>query len=294
MRPTILFVEDRATMRDIYSREFQEAGARVLSATNTEDAYRMFRRQSAEISALVTDIRLVNESEFDLSGVELARRIAVAEPDLPLYGLTAFEPKVGEGVLHRVLRKTVRDSDDPDSIYKHVAGIVEEARRFDEGRFGGIPEELLGLKHKYRIASADFERLVSSWRVGDLGRLALLAWHDSQAQPADDAGEANASRTIRFVPHGTPVADGQRLRGDLAVVTRESDDGVVAELYGMPLVYGYGDTPTEAVQALLEHLLDCRRTIGDPEEFAGASVLDVVRFRSFLSRMFEVAREGDR
>ena len=280
-------------MRDIYAREFQEAGARVLSAANTEDAYRIFQRQSSEISALVTDIRLSDEQEFDLSGVELARRIAAAEPDLPLYGLTAFEPQVGEGVLHRVLRKTVRDSSDPDSIYKHVNVIVEDARRFDEGRFGGVPEELLGLKQKYRIASADFERLVSSWRVGDLGRLALLAWHDSRAQPAAQP-EEQGSTTIRFVPHGTPVANGQRLRGDMAVVTREANGGVIAELYGMPLVYGYGETPAEAVRALLEHLLNLQHTIGDPDQFSDTSLVDVVRFRAFLSLLFESAPEVER
>lgn len=292
-RPTILYVEDRPKMRDMYSRVFQEAGARVLAAANVNDAFKVYRRQAFEISALVTDIRLENESEFDVSGIGLATRIAEVDPGLPRIGLTAFDSQVGEGVLDEVLKKTVRHSDDPESIYKHVPRIVEMAQRYDENRFGNVPEDLLALKNKYRISSIDFERLISSWRIADLGRLALLAWHDSQNSVEDDeASPDDSNRAIRFLPVGTPLPSGGSLQSPLAIVTHPAGTGTIAELYGMPLVFTFADDPDEAEQALLEHLFDCYGNIGDPDDFVGPNVIDVIRFRSFLNRLFPSEVDG--
>lgn len=288
VRPTILLVEDRPTIRDLYARVFQDAGARVLSAADAQDAYEVYRRQAFEISALVTDVRLESDSMFDISGIALAARIAEVDPDLPLYGLTAFEPHIGEAVLHQVLRKTVRDSDDPASIYKHVPRIIDTAQRYDDARFGNIPEELLQLKAKYRISAVDFERLISSWRIGDLGRLALLAWHDSQFEPIETerADAPSGGRTIRFVARGSNVDGHAVLQQDMAAVTRATPSGFLAELYGMPLIFAHGDTPEGAITALLMHLRDCHRTMGTPDDFSGHNIVDVVRFRAFLDRLF--------
>jgi CheY-like chemotaxis protein len=295
VRPTILLVEDRPNIRDLYARVFQDAGARVLSAADAHDAYEVYRRQAFEISALVTDLRLESDSTFDISGVALAARIAEVDPELPLYGLTAFEPQMGEAVLHEVLRKTVRDSDDPASIYKHIPRIIDTAQRYDDARFGNIPEELLQLKAKYRISAVDFERLISSWRIGDLGRLALLAWHDSQLEPIETerSDATSGGRTIQFVAQGSNVDCRIALQDDMAAVTRATPSGFLAELYGMPLIFAHGDTPRDAISALLMFLLDCHKTIGTPDDFAGHNIVDVVRFRAFLDRLFGPADDGE-
>jgi CheY-like chemotaxis protein len=291
-RPTVLLVEDRDSIRDHLSLHFQQGGARVLSAANAKDAYRLYRHRAFEISALVTDIRLVNESDHDLSGIELAKSIAEVDPDLPLYGVTAFDPEVGQSVLHQVLKKTLVSSQDPMSIYQHIPSIIENASRYDDSRFNGVPESLVSLKEKYQISAEDFERLISSWRVADLGRVAFLTWHDTQADPSGSGEERSVGereRGIQFVPKGTKVGEEGIVGCDVAVVTRVVAGGAIAELYGMPLIYAYADEAKEAVASLLEHLFECYETMGNPEDFSTSNLLDVVRFRTFLNKLFDPA-----
>jgi CheY-like chemotaxis protein len=146
VRPTILVVEDRVPIRDRLARQFQEAGARVLPAATAEDALRLYKRQAFEIAALVTDIRLEDESEVDISGIELAKQIAEIDAGLPKFGVTAFDPSVGRGVLEKVFSKTIGGSDDPLSIYRHIPEIVGRAVGYEEGRFRDVPKDLLALK----------------------------------------------------------------------------------------------------------------------------------------------------
>jgi hypothetical protein len=124
----------------------------------------------------------------------------------------------------------------------------------------------------------------------DLGRLALLAWHDVQEEPPEPASVA--SRRIQFLPVGSEIGGLPPLRTDLAVVTRDLETGAIAELYGMPLIYAYAETSAAAVAELVEHLHECHVTMGRPEDFSGPNVLDVIRFRTFLDRLFESEGAG--
>ena len=265
----------------------------MLSAANANDAYKLYRHRAFEISALITDIRLEDESDHDISGIDLARNISEVDPDLPLYGVTAFARPVGEDVLDLVLTKSV-DESDPMSIYRHIPDIIQKASDYDEGRFVDVPESLVSLKQKYQISAEDFERLISSWRVADLGRVAFLTWHDSQNDHAGD-GEASPDnkrdRGIKFVKRGTTVGKKGELHCDVAIVTREIPGGAIAELYGMPLIYAYSDTADEAVEGLLEHLFECYETMGNPDEFNTSNLLDVVRFRAFINKLFDSPEE---
>lgn len=287
-RPTILLVEDRSDIRDELAREFHDAGARVLATASAADALKMFQRRAFEIAALVTDVRLEDETDEDISGVSLAKQISEVSPTLPRYGVTAYDSSVGVGVLDEVYSKTIKSSLAPMSIYQNITKIVDFASRYDEARFRDIPGDLLAIKNKYRISGADFTLLVSSWRIADLGRLALLTWHDVQDKGVSDEDESrpeDQARRIQFIPAGTEIGDAT-LRVDLAVVVREVEGGFIVELYGMPLIYAYADTNEEAVWALVEHLYDCYGNMGKPDEFSGPNILDVVRFRAFLDQLF--------
>jgi len=287
-------VEDRSDIRDDLAREFHASGARVLPAANANEAIGIYRRRAFEVAALVTDVRLENESEDDVSGISLAKQISELSPSLPLFGVTAFDLRVGEGVMREVYKKTVRKSPLESSVYKHIENIVGSASKFDEDRFAGVPGTLLDIKRRYGISAEDFATLISNWRIADLGRLALLSWHDSgdPAMADEPSDRTQVEGKIRFVPAGTSVS-GSRVALDVAVVMKIVDGLKVAELFGMPLIYTYAEDEDEAISILLEYLQDCHKTMGEPLEFAGSNMLDIVRFRYFLDQLFRPSRSDD-
>lgn len=288
-RPTILLVEDHEDIRDHLALQFHQEGAHVLTAANSDEAYGIFQRRASEVAALVTDVRLDENDPRDRGGLELAEKIADILPNLPLIGVTAYDPSVGAGVLDDVYeKKTPRAK---RSIFRFIGSIISRAAAYDEARYADVPETLNRLRVKYGISSRDFATLVSSRRVSDLGRLALLAWHDAQGvvegeDPEVEDRAAGGGRCLRFLNAGTHVRGSASLRSDVAVVIRSVSEGVIAELYGMPLVFTYGDTEDEAVSALLAHLFDCFKSMGSVDEFIGPNLADVVRFHAFLTGAF--------
>ena len=251
----------------------------------------------SEIAALVTDIRLDEANSNDRSGVILAKRIAQIAPAMPRFGVTAYDTHVAMGFLDEIFKKKTRRA--PRSIYRHTASIVARAAEYDDSRYSSVPSELLALKEKYHINSTDFSTLVSSWRVGDIGRLAFLDWHEAQlvdstviAVECKDQLETHEERQLSFVKKGTPVAESAVVANDFAIVSRFTDEGVLTQLFGMPLIFTYADTQQEAVTALIDYLYDCFLTMGEPRQFAAQNnFADVVRFRTFLDRTF--ANRGD-
>jgi CheY-like chemotaxis protein len=294
--PTILLVEDRDNVRDQLARNLHEAGAVVLPARDSNEAYRVYQRRVSEIAALVTDIRLDEADTNDRSGVTLAKRIAQIAPDMPRFGVTAYNTQVGEGFFDEVFEKKIRKT--ARSIYRHFTSIVQRASQYDDARYSTVPADLLALKEKYGISNSDFSTLISSWRVEDIGRLAFLEWHDVQgadtnSSNADDHQVDHQSRGDRYERRITFVRRGRRINeigsviNDFAVVSRFTDEGVLAQLFGMPLIFTYADTEDEAVDALVDYLFECFTSMGQPEQFAPHNNLtDVVRFRAFLDRTF--------
>lgn len=126
MRPTLLFIDDDAFFRELYSKYFEAMGFCVLTAPNGAKGLRMLARERPD--ALVTDWEMPGMNGLEV--VEAAKRTA---PGVPVVvcsahdckdslarsvrnGAWAFVPKRSpylsdlKGVLERCMRRARKNS----------------------------------------------------------------------------------------------------------------------------------------------------------------------------------------
>lgn len=87
---TILYVEDEAFVRDVASEILRSAGYRVLTATNANEAVRVYEKSSGEVELLVTDVVLPGET-----GRGLAGRLRRKNPQLSVLFVTGYAEQIG-------------------------------------------------------------------------------------------------------------------------------------------------------------------------------------------------------
>jgi len=83
-KPLILVADDEPSVLQYIERVLQLANYRVITATNVEEAWKILKRQHAEIALVLTDIVMPGS----VDGVELAERIHRLDPDLPVVFVT--------------------------------------------------------------------------------------------------------------------------------------------------------------------------------------------------------------
>ena len=81
----MLLVEDEAGVRDLARRMLERAGYRVLDAATGPDAEAIFAGHRGSIDLLVTDVVMPG-----MSGPELFRRLAVAQPGLKVVYISGY------------------------------------------------------------------------------------------------------------------------------------------------------------------------------------------------------------
>jgi PAS domain S-box-containing protein len=86
----VLVVDDEVGVLAVASRTLEEAGYRVISAGNGEEALEVLARRP-EVALVVTDLLMPV-----LGGVELARRVAAERPELPLLFTSGHPDSLGE------------------------------------------------------------------------------------------------------------------------------------------------------------------------------------------------------
>jgi two-component system cell cycle sensor histidine kinase/response regulator CckA len=93
---TVLLVEDSDVVRDVVATLLEGDGFTVLQASGGEEAMALARRGDAPIDLLLTDIVMP-----EMSGVELADRMAREHPDVRILFMTGYaeEAVVNEGIL---------------------------------------------------------------------------------------------------------------------------------------------------------------------------------------------------
>jgi CheY-like chemotaxis protein len=84
-RPTALVVDDEMVLRRTVQRLLERHGYQVLVASSGEVALELWRRHSAVIAVLVTDLHMPG-----MSGPELVARLRRERPDLPVLFLTGI------------------------------------------------------------------------------------------------------------------------------------------------------------------------------------------------------------
>ncbi len=85
---TILLVEDEINILKFIKDILEEKGFTVFAAQDAETACRIFARQSSRIDLLITDIILPK-----MNGVQLARKLTDAQPDMKLLFMSGYAPE---------------------------------------------------------------------------------------------------------------------------------------------------------------------------------------------------------
>jgi CheY-like chemotaxis protein len=82
---TILVVEDQRVIRELVEQTLSEAGYRVFSAAGPREAMAIAEQQSTAIDLLLTDVVMPQ-----MRGPELAARLRVQRPDLPVVFMSGY------------------------------------------------------------------------------------------------------------------------------------------------------------------------------------------------------------
>ncbi len=80
---TVLLIEDHANLATLYKQELEGDGYRVILAGDNEEGYQRFINEHPDIA--VVDIMLPSGN-----GIELAERMAMTEPNIPIILNTAY------------------------------------------------------------------------------------------------------------------------------------------------------------------------------------------------------------
>jgi CheY-like chemotaxis protein len=88
---TVLVVDDDRAIRTLVETYLGIGGYTTLSADSGEIALQVFEQHRAEIALLLTDVTMPG-----IDGLELARRIQRAKPELPVLVMSALSGRPGE------------------------------------------------------------------------------------------------------------------------------------------------------------------------------------------------------
>mgnify|MGYP001483033507 CR=1 FL=1 len=119
----ILLVDDDTEVRAVAAAMLREAGHEIVEAGSAGAALERLDRAGAEISMMIADVVMPG-----MSGIELARVVHAARPDLPILFITGFagaEAPLDEAGRDRVLHKPFRAAE----LTAKVASLLGAAGR---------------------------------------------------------------------------------------------------------------------------------------------------------------------
>lgn len=118
---TILVAEDEEGVRSLVSRLLESQGYRVIAAACGEDALRLVESTTDPIDLLVSDIIMPG-----MTGLELARRIAVARPGVPTLFMSGYTDEVLTQNCRREGRNFLQKPFAPREFLRQVRGLLDE------------------------------------------------------------------------------------------------------------------------------------------------------------------------
>lgn len=282
---TVLVVDDEEQIRQIHRDYFVNAGVSVLLAKDRVEAIALYKRYSRVISGIVSDLRLENDDDpNDVSGIGVAREIKKLSPGIPTACVSAFgyEEKIADRVFDYTYRKG--SNDNTLSLEDNVAKLVRQFDLYESRRYSKMPQRLRGLQAKYRIGEEDFLTLISALPVSTKSQTALLQIHEFlDGDVSDDDGNLVG---IRFVEPESDIGGHYALQRSVPIAVRSSPEGdeIVAELYGIPSVFAYGESEPEAVSGLLDSLTQYHSDL--QAEAIGSADQQILRFNRYLKEIF--------
>ena len=292
--PDVLLVEDRPNERQSARKLLERAGLDVHETGSHANGIRLFKRHASTLAAVVTDLWLDESREDDRGGERLAREIREFAPTLPIYCISAYRKsfRVEEtGLFDGYFDK---GSADPDYAFdQNIERIKASAVNYERESYRDIPSRLLRLKRQYRISDTDFKLLFSLMPIPRAAEVALLTYHNSletdveawEEEPASDQTPPPAQR-VRVVEPGSPLGERHKVRLPITLVIAGYEGYVLVEMCCCPMIYTYGDTEEEGVEAMVELLHGYHGELSADTPAAG-SVPDLVRFRAYLKSVFD-------
>ena len=89
---TILLVEDEAALLLLTARALTLFGFRVLSATNSQEALKLWEQHQDAIDLVLTDMRMPK----GISGLELAKKIWKTKPSLKVIIMSGYSMEMAQ------------------------------------------------------------------------------------------------------------------------------------------------------------------------------------------------------
>ena len=122
---TVLVVEDEDAVRRLSERILRTAGYRVLTAANAGEALLLVEKHGSRIDLLLTDVVMPQ-----LSGRELAQRLAQARPDMRVLYMSGYTDGaiVHQGVLDAAVRLISKPFNAAD-LTRSVREVLDEGLR---------------------------------------------------------------------------------------------------------------------------------------------------------------------
>jgi len=268
--PVVLLVENDAQNLDLRRQLFEAADCTVLGVTNSDDAIREVW-SSPLVSLVVTDINLSDTDTKDMSGLALMHYLAEAREGLPVAGYSGHfaERAIPKEDRDRFVRWYKRGSLTAGAIEQSVRDLRDEAVKYQERRRADAEERLteLRVKHGIDASTLDTYRSLLPNRLYEVEQILAASGFEALAVATGPPRKAGAAPWPRV-----PVL----------FWIRSSDDGVEAEVFGVPQLYGVGKTQDEAVALALELMVlfytDLRADTN--------SLYHAAELRDFLFRVF--------
>ncbi len=85
--PAVLVVDDELPLLELVARTMLGGGYSVVTARHGKEAWSFFQRPHEPVDLVITDVVMPQ-----MSGTELAARIAALRPELPLILMSGFSP----------------------------------------------------------------------------------------------------------------------------------------------------------------------------------------------------------
>jgi CheY-like chemotaxis protein len=117
---TVLIAEDERALRRLSATVLGQAGYRTLEASDGQQALDMFTVHSRNIVMVVTDVVMPR-----MGGIELARRLRLARPGLPILFVTGYVEQ-SEALHESTLGTTVLLKPfSPDALLRAVSAALQ-------------------------------------------------------------------------------------------------------------------------------------------------------------------------
>lgn len=118
---TVLVVDDEADLRELMASEFEIHDAKVLSAQNGEEAFKII--QSEKVDVVVSDILMPGGSGLDL----LDKLTGTGKPFPPLFFITGFADISHEDAIKKGARNVFSKPFNWDQMIQEVSQAANKA-----------------------------------------------------------------------------------------------------------------------------------------------------------------------